>query len=80
MAGYTTAVTMTKIFIVSRHISRIIIFNPIDNRLWVPKIRGEFKKYSFSTHVPIRQKSERQKNRLYETKEDVRKSSSAHTI
>jgi len=41
-------------FIVSRHnVSRIIIFKPIGMRLWVPRIRGEFKSHSFfSAHVP----------------------------
>ena len=35
-------------FIVSKHIrSRVIIFKPIDMRLWVLRIRGEFKYYSF---------------------------------
>jgi hypothetical protein len=62
-------------FIVSKHIrSRVIIFKPIDMRLWVPRITisGEFKNYTFiSAHVPTEVKSERQKDQLYETKEDV---------
>jgi hypothetical protein len=36
------------------------------------RIRGEFKNYSFiCAHVPTEEKSERQKDRLYETEEDV---------
>jgi len=36
------------------------------------RIRGEFKNYIFiCTHVPTEEKGERQKDRLYETKEDV---------
>jgi len=35
-------------FIVSKHIrSRVIIFKPSDMRLWMLRIRGEFKNYSF---------------------------------
>ena len=34
--------------------------------------RGEFKNYSFiCAHLPMKEKSERQKDGLYETKEDV---------
>jgi len=49
-------------FIVSKHIrSRVIIFKPIDMRLWVLRITGEFKKYSFiCDHVLMKEKSERQ--------------------
>ena len=37
------------------------------------RIRGEFKNSSFfCAHVPLEEKSERQKDRLYETKEDVK--------
>jgi hypothetical protein len=36
-------------FIVNKYIrSRVIIFKPIDMRLWVLRIRGEFKIYSFT--------------------------------
>jgi len=35
-------------FIVSKHIgSRVIIYKPFDTRLWMLRIRGEFKNYSF---------------------------------
>jgi hypothetical protein len=41
-------------------------------RLWVLRIRGEFKNYSFiCAHVPMEEKSEKQKVRWYETKDDV---------
>ena len=49
-----------------------MIFKHIDMRLWMLRIRGEFKNYSFiCAHVPMDEKSERQKDRLYEAKEDV---------
>jgi hypothetical protein len=52
--------------------SRVIIFKPIDIRLWMLRIRGESKNCSFiCAHVPTEEKIERQKDRLYETKEDV---------
>jgi len=59
--------------IVNKHIrSRVIIFKPIDMRLWVLRIRGKFKNYSFiCAHVLTEEKSERQKDLLCETKEDV---------
>jgi hypothetical protein len=60
---------MMKIFLeqalllLNTHIrSRVISFKPIDRRLWVLRIRGEFKNYSFiSAHVPTEEKSEKQK-------------------
>jgi len=60
-------------FIFSKLIrSRVINFKPIDMRLFVLRIRGEFKNYSFiCAHVLTEEKSERQKDRLCETKEDV---------
>ena len=60
-------------FIVSKHIrSRVIICKPIDMRQMVLRIRGEFKNYSFfCAHIPMKVKSERQEDRLYEIKEDV---------
>jgi len=79
---YTTAVMM-KIFLeqalllVNR--SRVIIFKPIDTRLWVLRIRGEFKSYHFiCAHVPMEENNERQMDRLYETKGDVRTCSSQY--
>ena len=59
-------------FIVSKHNrSRIIIFKPIDMRLWVLGIRGEFKNYSFiCAHVLTKEKSKGQ-DWLEETEEDV---------
>ena len=40
-------------------------------RLCVLRVRGEFKNYSsICAHVPMEEKSERQKDRLYETKGD----------
>jgi len=65
MAGYNTGVMMTKIFLDKASllvdiITRIIIFKHIDIRLWVPRIRGEFKNHSFFfAHVPTEKKSER---------------------
>ena len=60
-------------FIFSKHIrSRVINFKPTDMRLCVLRVRSEFKNYSFiCAHVPTEEKSERQKDRLYETKEEV---------
>jgi hypothetical protein len=60
-------------FIVNKHIrSRVIFYKPIDMRLWVLRIRGEFKNYSFiCAHVPTKEESERQKDQLYKTKGDV---------
>jgi len=57
-------------FIFSKQISsKVINFKPIDVRLCVLRIRGEFKNYSFiCVLVPTYEKSERQKHRLYETK------------
>ena len=41
-------------------------------RMWVLRIRGEFKNYSFTcAHVPTEEKSEREKDWLHETIEDV---------
>jgi len=53
-------------FIVSKHIrSRVIIFKPTDMRLWVLRIRGEFKNYSFiCAPIPMKEKSDRQKHWL----------------
>ena len=60
-------------FIVSKQIrSRVIIFKPIDMRMWVLRIRGEFKNYSFiCALVPTEEKRERQKEWLDETKKDA---------
>jgi len=60
-------------FIFSKHIrSKVINFKPIDMRLCVLTIRGEFKNYSFiCALLPTEERSERQKDQLYETKEDV---------
>jgi len=60
-------------FIFSKHIrSKVINFKPIDMRPCVLTIRGEFKNYSFfCALVPTEERSERQKDLSYETKEDV---------
>jgi hypothetical protein len=59
-------------FIVSKHIrSRVIFFKPIDMRLWMLRIRGEFKNYSFiCAHVPTEVKNETQGSAC-ETKGDL---------
>jgi hypothetical protein len=42
--------------------SRVISYKPIHRRLWVLRIRGEFKNYSFiCANVPTEEKSEKQK-------------------
>jgi hypothetical protein len=58
--------------VVTKHIkSRVIIFKPIDMRLRKLRIRSEFKNYSFiCAHVLTVEKSERQTDWLYGTKED----------
>jgi len=60
-------------FIFSKHIrSKVINFKPFDMRLSVLRMRGEFKNYSFiCALVPTEEKSKRQKDRSYETNEDV---------